>query len=141
MDSLRRFHLGPVAFHGSFYFNLGQQIFSVILSIMYILSRKQYRAGVLGPIKNNYQYVIWVVIFYIAAEYAYFRAFMIEEDTTILLVLDNISIPITLILSFFVLKENIDIKKMMGSAIIVVGGIVAGLSTGTIMGDDYRAYC
>jgi uncharacterized membrane protein len=127
MDSLRRFHLGPVAFHGAFYFNLGQQIFSVILFAMYILARKQYRARILSPIKNNHQYLICVVLFYIIAEYAYFSAFMITEDTTILLILDNVSIPITLILSFFFLKENIDIKKIMGSALIVMGGVVAGL--------------
>jgi uncharacterized membrane protein len=62
---------------------------------------------------------------YIAAEYAYFTAFMITTDTTILLALDNLSIPVTMMLSFFLLKEKIDRNKIIGASLIVIGGLIA----------------
>jgi hypothetical protein len=40
MESLKRLHLGPIAFHGAFYFNLGQQLYNVIVFTVYILARK-----------------------------------------------------------------------------------------------------
>ena len=125
MDGLKRSHLGPVAFHGAFYFNLGQQVFSIILFALYILTRKQYRAAILSPIKNNHRYLICVVLAYILTEYTYFSAFMTTKDNTIFLALDNLSVQITLILSFFLLKEHIDIKRMVGSTLIVIGGIIS----------------
>jgi uncharacterized membrane protein len=68
-----------------------------------------------------------VVLAYIAAEYAYFIAFMITTNMTILLALDNLSIPITLLFSFFLLKERIDQVKILGASLIVLGGLIAAL--------------
>jgi hypothetical protein len=41
MAILRRMHMGPVSFHSAFYFNLGQQFFSVTIATVYILARKK----------------------------------------------------------------------------------------------------
>ena len=68
-----------------------------------------------------------MVLAYITAEYAYFIAFMITTNTTILLALDNLSIPITLLFSFFSLKERIDQMKIIGTSLIVLGGLIIAL--------------
>jgi hypothetical protein len=62
--------------------------------------RKEYRNGIFTPIEKNSKYLLMVVCAYLIAEYAYFIAFMITTDTTILLALDNLSIPITLLFHF-----------------------------------------
>jgi uncharacterized membrane protein len=127
MDSLRSLHWGPIAFHNAFYFNLGQQIFSVAIFLSYMLARKTYRVELFGPLQANATYALLVAFAYVAAEYAYFMAFTITSDTTILLALDNLSIPMTLLLSFLFLKEAMDRQKMLGSSLILVGGVVAAL--------------
>ena len=40
MNSVKRLHLGPIAFHGAFYFNIGQQLYSVLIFLAYLLSQK-----------------------------------------------------------------------------------------------------
>jgi drug/metabolite transporter (DMT)-like permease len=127
MDGMRRLHLGPIAFHGAFYFNLGQQLYSISLFLIYILVQEKYRLEIFSPLTTSAKYLSLVVLAYIAAEYAYFIAFMITTDTTILLVLDNLSIPITLLLSFFLLKEQIGHMKIIGSSLIMLGGLAAAL--------------
>ena len=127
MDYLRRLHIGPVAFHSAFYFNLGQQFFSVIISAIYILSRKKYRGEIFVPIVKNPKYLTIVVSSYLIAEYLYFIAFMITKDTTILLALDNLSIPIILLFSFLILQEELNKNKVIGSSLIVLGGVIAVL--------------
>jgi len=127
MDGMRRLHLGPIAFHGAFYFNLGQQLYSISLFLVYILVRKKYRVEIFSPLTTSAKYLFLVVLAYITAEYAYFIAFMITTDTTILLVLDNLSIPITLLFSYVLLKEQIDQIKIIGSSFIVLGGLIVAL--------------
>jgi drug/metabolite transporter (DMT)-like permease len=127
MDGLKRLHLGPIAFHGAFYFNLGQQVYSIIIFLVYILVRKKYRLEIFSPLATSAKYLSLVVLAYIAAEYAYFSAFTITRNTTILLVLDNLSIPITLLFSYFLLKEQLDQLKIVGSSLIVLGGLIAAL--------------
>ena len=127
MASLRRLHMGPVAFHSAFYFNLGQQFFSVTISTVYILARKKYREELLIPMEKNLKYLLLVVLSYFIATYAYFMAFTMTKDTTILLGLDNLSIPITLLFAFVILKEQLSSTKILGSALIVLGGVIAVL--------------
>jgi drug/metabolite transporter (DMT)-like permease len=127
MDALNRLHLGPIAFHGSFYFNLGQQVYSIAIFLVYILVRKKYRREIFSPLTTSVKYLLLVVLAYIAAEYAYFSAFTVTSNSTILLVLDNLSIPITLSFSYFLLKEQIDQIKLIGSSLIVLGGLIAAL--------------
>src|SRR5262245_32125653 len=95
MNSLKRLHLGPIAFHSAFFFNVGQQLFSVIIFAIYILSRKKYRTVMFSPLITSTKYLTWAALAYILAEYTYFIAFTITHETSILLALDNISIPIT----------------------------------------------
>ena len=64
---------------------------------------------------------------YFIATYAYFMAFTMTKDTTILLGLDNLSIPITLLFAFVILKEQLSSTKILGSALIVLGGVIAVL--------------
>jgi drug/metabolite transporter (DMT)-like permease len=125
MDSIKQLHLGPIAFHGAFYFNLGQQLYSVMIFSVYILSRKKYRTEFLSPITTDAKYLALVVLVYITAEYAYFTAFTITTDTTILLALNNLSIPVTMMLSFLLLKEQIDLNKIIGASLIVIGGLIS----------------
>ena len=107
MNGLKRLHLGPIAFHSVFFFNVGQQLFSVIIFAIYIVSRKQYRTVMISPLISSTKYLAWAALAYILAEYTYFITFTITHETSILLALDNLSIPITLVFSYFFLKEHI----------------------------------
>jgi drug/metabolite transporter (DMT)-like permease len=127
MNSLRRLHLGPIGFHNAFYFNLGQQLFSVLVFTLYILIRKRYRAEIFAPMTTSTKYLALASITYVAAEYAYFTAFTITRDTTILLAMDNLSIPVTLVFSSLLLKEQIGGNKIIGVSLIVIGGLIAVL--------------
>ena len=77
------------------------------------------------PIVKNPKYLTIVVSSYLIAEYLYFIAFMITKDTTILLALDNLSIPIILLFSFLILQEELNRNKVIGSSLIVLGGVIA----------------
>jgi hypothetical protein len=77
MNSLKRLHLGPIAFHSAFFFNVGQQLFSVIIFAIYIVSRKQYRTVMFSPLITGTKYLAWAALAYILAEYTYFIAFTI----------------------------------------------------------------
>jgi drug/metabolite transporter (DMT)-like permease len=125
MNSLKRLHLGPIAFHSAFFFNVGQQLFSVIIFVFYILSRKKYRTVMFSPLITSTKYLAWAALAYILAEYTYFIAFTITHETSILLALDNLSIPITLIFAYFFLKEQISENKLIGASLIVIGGLIA----------------
>jgi uncharacterized membrane protein len=125
MNSLKRLHLGPIAFHSAFFFNVGQQLFSVIIFALYIVSRKQYRTVMFSPLITGTKYLAWAALAYILAEYTYFIAFTITHETSILLALDNLSIPITLVFSYCFLKEQISENKLIGASLIVVGGLIA----------------
>ena len=77
--------------------------------------------------ETNLQYLLMAVLCYFIATYAYFMAFTMTKDTTILLGLDNLSIPITLLFAFLILKEQLSSTKIFGSALIVLGGVIAAL--------------
>ena len=76
--------------------------------------------------KNSRQ-LLANVLAYIIASYAYFIAFTMTKDTTILLGLDNLSIPITLLFAFVILKEELNSTKIVGAAFIVLGRVIAVL--------------
>ena len=84
-----------------FFFNVGQQLFSVIIFAISIVSRKRCRAAMFSPLIRSTKYLTWGALAYILAEYTYFIAFTITHETSILLALDNLSISITLV--FFLL--------------------------------------
>src|SRR5215471_16327712 len=127
MYSLRRLHIGPIVFHSSFYFNLGQQCYSLIIVAVYILIRKKYRDRILLLIVKESKFLLIASFAYFISTYAYLSAFMMTKDTTILLGLDNLSIPITLLFAFLILKEELDSNKILGSSLIVLGGVTAAL--------------
>jgi uncharacterized membrane protein len=127
MHGLNRLHLGPIAFHNAFYFNLGQQLFSVVVFTIYILMRKRYRLEIFSPMISHAKYLVLTSLAYIAAEYTYFLAFTTEKETSILLALDNLSIPTTMTFSFFLLKEQMNENKLVGASLIVLGGVMAVL--------------
>lgn len=79
------------------------------------------------PIIDKPKYLLMAVSIYVIAEFTYFIAFMITTDTTILLALDNLSIPVILLFSFLILKEKLDKDKVIGSSLIVIGGVIAVL--------------
>lgn len=79
------------------------------------------------PIIDKPKYLLMAVSIYVIAEFTYFIAFMITTDTTILLTLDNLSIPVILLFSFLILKEGLDKDKVIGSSLIVIGGVIAVL--------------
>jgi uncharacterized membrane protein len=125
MNSLKRLHLSPVAFHSVLFFNVGQQLFSVIIFAIYILSRTKSRTTMFAPVLTSSKYLAWAALAYILAEYTYFIAFTITHETSILLALGNLSIPITLVFSYFFLKDQISENKLIGTSLIVIGGLIA----------------
>jgi len=127
MQSLRRLHIGPVSFYSAFYFNLGSQFFGLVICTIYILVRTKYRDDLFIPVVKNSRYLFAAVLAYFIATYTYLMAFMMTKDTTILLSLDNLSIPITLLFAFWILKEELNSTKILGSALIVLGGVIAVL--------------
>jgi uncharacterized membrane protein len=80
-----------------------------------------------SPLIINTKYLTWAALAYILAEYMYFIAFTIIYEMSVLLVLDNLSIPITLIFSYIFLKEQISENKLLGSSLIVIGGLVVAI--------------
>ena len=80
-----------------------------------------------SPLIINTKYLAWAALAYILAEYTYFIAFTITHETSVLLALDNLSIPITLIFPYLFLKEQISENKRLGSSLIVIGGLVAAI--------------
>jgi uncharacterized membrane protein len=89
------------------------------------VSRKQYRAAMFSPLIHSTKHLAWADLAYILAEYTYFIVFTITYETSILLALDNLSIPITLVFSYFFLKEQISENKLIGASLIVIGGLIA----------------
>ena len=77
------------------------------------------------PIVKNPKCLTIIVSSYRIAEYLDFIASMITKDTTILLALDNLSIPIILLFSFLILQEELNRNKVIGSSLIVLGGVIA----------------
>jgi hypothetical protein len=63
------------------------------------------------------KYLALASITYVAAEYTYFVAFMVPYITTILLAMDNLSIPVTFVFSSLLLKEQIGGNKIIGGII------------------------
>jgi drug/metabolite transporter (DMT)-like permease len=124
---LRRLHIGPLAFHQAFYFNLGQQCFSVVLFLVYLLCRRRYRTELVPSLTGRTGYLTLVVLAYFVAQYTYLIAFSMTTDTTILLGLDNLSTPVVLALSYLLLHEPLTPSKTIGSSLIVFGGVIAAL--------------
>jgi uncharacterized membrane protein len=79
------------------------------------------------PVMENQKYLLLVVCAYLFAEYAYFIEFIIIKDTTILLAVDNLSIPKLYYIHFLILKEELNRNKIIGSSLIVLGGAIAAL--------------
>jgi drug/metabolite transporter (DMT)-like permease len=127
IQSLRHLHIGPMSFHNAFHFSLGQQLFSVSIFLIYIFTKREYRGMLFLPVINNVKHLALVVLAYLLATFTYINAFTMTEDTTILLALDNLSIPITLFLSFLILNEELTRTKILGSSLIVLGGVIAVL--------------
>jgi uncharacterized membrane protein len=113
VNSLKRLHLGPIAFHSAFFFNIGQQLFSVIIFAIYILSRKQYRAALFAPRISSTTYLAWAALAYILAGYTYFIAFTITHETIILLALDDLSNPLHLFFPTSSLKNKLAIINLL----------------------------
>jgi drug/metabolite transporter (DMT)-like permease len=88
--------------------------------LIYILTKRKYRGMLFLPVINNAKHLSLVVLAYLLATFTYINAFTMTEDTTILLALDNLSIPITLFLSVLLLHEEWNRTKILGSSLIVL---------------------
>lgn len=127
LTTLNRLHIGPMAYHGAFYFNLGQQLVSVVVFLTYILARGRHRRQLRPSLTTHRATLAAAVAAYFVTQQAYLAAFGLTTDTTILLALDNLSTPVVLALSWLTLHETLDRRTLLGSSLIVAGGIVTAL--------------
>lgn len=127
LTTLNRLHIGPMAYHGAFFFNLGSQLVSVVVFLVYILARGKHRRELRPSLTTHVGTLAASVIAYFVTQAAYLAAFGLTADTTILLALDNLSTPVILALSWLTLHETLNRRTLLGSGLIVAGGIVTAL--------------
>ena len=127
LHGLQHLHISPLSFYSAFEFNLGNQFFSTIVVISYLLIRKKYRASIFSCLINNFKTILIITIIYLVSMQTYLEAYSITSETTILLALNNFTIPITLVFAYLFLKENIGRTKVIGASLIVLGALVAVL--------------
>jgi drug/metabolite transporter (DMT)-like permease len=127
LTTLNRLHIGPMAYHGAFFFNLGSQLVSILAFLAYILARRHHRRQLVPALTTHVGTLAAAVIAYFVTQASYLAAFGLTRDTTILLALDNLSTPVILALSWLTLHETLDRRTLLGSGLIVAGGIATAL--------------
>ena len=127
LHGLRHLHIAPFSFYTAFEFNLGNQPFSLMILAIYLLSKEKYRKNILPCLMSDIKTIIIVTVVYLISMYTYLEAFNMTTKTTILLSLNNLTIPITLVFAYIILKEHISMIKIIGASFIVLGAFVAAL--------------
>jgi drug/metabolite transporter (DMT)-like permease len=100
---------------------------SVVVFLTYILARGRHRRQLRPSLTTHRATLAAAVAAYFVTQQAYLAAFGLTTDTTILLALDNLSTPVVLALSWLTLHETLDRRTLLGSSLIVAGGIVTAL--------------
>ncbi|MEX0940758.1 MAG: hypothetical protein WDZ41_05340 [Candidatus Babeliales bacterium] len=125
MESLK--HVFPFSFHNPFYFNLGARFFIMITFFFYIYVIKEYREHFFKVLSEQGNYIFLLGILYLASAYAYQDAYLLTKDKDVLAALSKLSIPLVIFLSSYTLNEKIDAPQIIGSALIVAGGVISFL--------------
>ena len=122
MDSLK--HVFPFSFVDPFSFNLGARFFIMITFLGYIYIKGKSKN--LGKIlRDHSQSIVLIGIIYLISCYTYQDAYRLTQDKDVLAALSKLSIPMVLATSVLFLEEELNMQKVLGSILIVSGGLIA----------------
>ncbi len=122
MDSLK--HVFPFSFHNPFYFNLGARFFIMAIFLIYLYKVKKHGKLIITTLKENLWSILLISFAYFVSAYTYQDAYRLTTDKNVLAALSKLSIPIVLALSTLMLGEKLTAPKIVGSLLIILGGLV-----------------
>ena len=125
MQTLKHISALPFSSFNPFLYNVGSRLFIAIVFLLYLNIHKRYRGKIFSVLNKNKLYVFGVSAIYFASAFSYQLAFRYTTDKKVLSALNRTYIPVILIMSFFLLKEKIKAPKIVGSTLIVLGGLAA----------------
>lgn len=117
-------HIFPFAQYETFYANLGTRFFSILLFYWYLHHNKSYRNLVMPTLHEHWLSLILLSIVYFASTMTYQLAYFLTADKGMLAALSKINVPLLLFFASVLLKEKITPEKIIGSAIVILGGII-----------------
>lgn len=115
----------PFSFHNPFYYNVGVRFFIVLIFFAYMVVLRGIRWEVLTVLRDRIWYITGMSVAFTGSVVFYHMAFALLEDKNVLTALGKISIPIILLIGHFALKEKITQPKIVGCAIILLGGLIS----------------
>ena len=65
-----------------------------------------------------------VSFFFTSFIITYNSAFLLFQDKSILIAISKITVPITLLISYWILKEKITQPKIIGTTLIMIGALL-----------------
>jgi uncharacterized membrane protein len=117
-------HVFPFSFHNPFYFNLGARFFIMMTFIIYISYQKKYRNHIFSVLKKNIFNIMGVSFVYFISSYTYQAAYQLTVDKDIIAALSKLSVPMVVLLAAWILNEELNLNKIIGSLFIVAGGLI-----------------
>jgi drug/metabolite transporter (DMT)-like permease len=114
----------PFGFHNPFYYNVGVRFFIVVVFISYILLFTDDRKKIVSVLRNQFGHILFVSFCFAAFILTYYSAFFLFQDKDMLSAISKLGIPATLVAGHFFLSEKITQPKVVGTSLILVGGVL-----------------
>jgi drug/metabolite transporter (DMT)-like permease len=118
----------PFSFHNPFYYNVGVRFFIAVVFLIYILGIKKMSTKIFTILHQQWKHIAGLAILFLGSVTTYHSAFFLLEDKTVLTALSKLSIPLILIIGHILLKEKVTQPKLVGCAIILLGGLISFLN-------------
>lgn len=117
-------HIFPFSEYDSFYASLGTRFFMMLCLFIFIHHKASYRGKILPILREHWRFLIPLSVMFLISTYAYQVAYFLTPDKTVLAGVSKFNVPVILVIGYSVLKEQITLPKIIGSTIIVLGGVV-----------------
>lgn len=115
----------PFSFFNPFHYNLGVRFFIVSIFLGYLLSHADYRKYLFGIFFRHPKALLAAGCSYFVSEYFFQYAYYIFADKKAVTALGKLSIPFILLFSVLFLKEKLTVPKIVGTSLIIGGGLIA----------------
>lgn len=116
---------GPsFGFHTPFYYNVGVRFFIALIFIIYIFSFTNDKNKIFSVFYKKFWNIMIVSFFFTSFIITYNSAFLLFQDKSILIAISKITVPITLLISYWILKEKITQPKIIGTTLIMIGALL-----------------
>ena len=124
-NSVKVLHSFPFHFYNPFYFNVGVRFFIMFFFILafFFFDEHSFKDP-FTVIKKDFWLIIKISIIYFISAYCYQYAYAMISDKNILGALNKLAIPTILVLSMYLLGEKPTPPKIIGSLVIVGGGLL-----------------